>query len=311
MNRKTSGAAAAVAVIVISVSLAPPAQAQLADTTLYIDETFSQSGPGAPTPITDPWYVSADAYVAAPGNFTSLSLAYPGPGSPQTPTYNPQPYGAEYRETLASGDYSSLSAVNTAFPFGTYTVTGTGGTSGPQSASFAYSANYIPSAVPTLTTASYDALQGMNAADALTVHFNSFTPAATASQGILELVNDASGKSIYLPFFAPSASSETIAAHTLQPGSEYTMYLFFQNYENTNSLTSSVPNSELFQTTTYLNFKTGTPSSVPEPATASLLLLGLGGLAALRRWRVRMFVQPFPAWPFDVCQKAPNLTLSS
>jgi hypothetical protein len=118
------------------------------------DQT-SNSAPATPSFL----FFSIGATFQTAGSYNAATATYPGPGSPQTlalvgPT----------RFDFSSPPFSSLPALQTAYPFGTYTVTATG--SQPTSvSSLSYQANFFSTTIPFLTN--FSSLNGLDPASSL------------------------------------------------------------------------------------------------------------------------------------------------
>jgi hypothetical protein len=128
-----------------------PALADAISANIFNNTLFNQTSPGAP--VTPPFYFfNIGANFQTPGSYNAATATYPGPGSPQSLTLT-GPTVFDFGSIL----FSSLSALQTAYPFGTYTVTATG--SQPTStSSVQYSANFFTTTIPFIIN--YSSLTG-------------------------------------------------------------------------------------------------------------------------------------------------------
>jgi hypothetical protein len=161
---------------------------------------------------------------------------------------------------------------------GTYLFTATGGTVGFEQASLDYSVDAFTSDIPALTTATFNALQGMNPGQPFTFDFNSFTPSTNATFGATYLT--VFGSTFSVGGLSPTATSATMAAGTLLPDTTYEYELDFSDRITGTDPINGVPTLIGFDVRTDGTFTTG--AVVPEPAMMIPLGVALLGLAALR-----------------------------
>jgi hypothetical protein len=216
---------------------ASPASARILYTGLTIAEVNEQTGPTTLSPTEAA--LTFQLNFQSPADFTGATVAYPGAGSPETLAYDPTLGidGSYYTRTTHF--FASISALQAAYPFGIYTFTATNSTtSTTESASLNYDYNHWPSATPSLTPTSYTAAQGMNAGQAYTFSFNSFT--GDGNSCCLGQVDPSTtfyifqgSKTVYESANVPnSTTSFTLPANTLEPGQFYQYYLSFNNLDN-------------------------------------------------------------------------------
>lgn len=189
---------------------------------IFANTVFDQTGDAAPLV---PWFdfFSIGGTFLTAGDYSAASAGYPGPGSPQTLALI-----APTNFDFGSPAFTSLSSLQAAYPFGTYTVTGIGNQSSTSSVS--YQANYFTSTVPFITN--YSSLNGFNPANDLTVHYNSFTPDPHLTTGFtfLTIWNANTHQVVFQDDFQSSSStSDLIPANTLSPSTNYTFELDFSD----------------------------------------------------------------------------------
>lgn len=190
---------------------------------IFDNTVFDQTSDAA---LLVPWFYffSIGATFLTAGDYSTASASYPGPDSPQTlaliapTTFN-----------FSSPAFTSFSTLQDAYPFGTYTVTGTGNQISSTS-SVSYQANYFTSTVPFVTN--YSSLNGFDPANDFTVHHNSFTPDPHVTTGFtfLTIWNANTHQVVFQDFFqSPSSTTDLIPANTLSPNTDYTFELDFSD----------------------------------------------------------------------------------
>ncbi len=252
-----------------------PALADSVSAFIFNNTVFNQTSNSAPASPSF-YFFSIGATFQTAGSYNAATATYPGPGSPQTlALIGPTEFN------FSSPAFSSLSALQTAYPFGTYTVTATGGQ--PTSvSSLTYLANFFSTTIPFITN--YNSLNGFNPERSFTVGYNSFTPGPNVTNGFtfFTITNAATHQVVFQDNFqSPSSMAAIIAAHTLSPHTTYDFELDFSNRLVVGSTTQG------FDMRTDGFFTTG-PAAVPGPvAGAGLpgLLLASGGV--LGWWRRR------------------------
>ena len=272
-SRTIAGAFALVGAV-SAVAEPKPALADAINALIFNNTVFDQTSSSAP--VTPAFYFfSIGATFQTPGSYNAATATYPGPGSPQTLALI-QPT----RFDFGSVPFSSLSALQTAYPFGTYTVTATG--SQPTSvSSIQYLANFFTTTIPFITN--YSSLNGLNPESNFTVNYNSFTPAPGATNGFtfFTITNAATNQIVFQSSQSPSSTAALIAAHTLAPNTQYNFELDFSDRLVVDSTTQG------FDMRTDGSFTTG-PRPVPGPiAGAGLPGLILADCGLLGWWRRR------------------------
>jgi hypothetical protein len=248
--RTLNVALAGIAGGVLGLCAAVPGKADIVYTGLGVEQLYTQTASGTS-------FSSSILYVTlgtqSASDFTSANVSVPGSATPiSVPMSNTPEADGSFKDTFFSAPFTSSSAattqatLNAVYPFGTYTFTATNsGTSASQTATLNYDANEFPTipggsatAVPTLTSGTYSALQGLNSANPQTLNFNNFTGDGVAPPGSgivdptteLLITNLSTGAVVYYSgSLADSATSWVLPAGTLQPGTTYQYSLDFSN----------------------------------------------------------------------------------
>jgi hypothetical protein len=154
------------------------------------------------------------------------------------------------------------------------------------SASMNYSQDAYTSAVPALSAATFNGLQGLNPVNGFTINFNPFAPNAAANFGkTFFTIFDSTNSAVFSRgFLDPTTTSVFVPANTLQANASYHFELDFSDRIEGSS--GNVATEQGFDLRTDGNFRTGATVATPEPASFTLLLAGLAALAYLRRSRV-------------------------
>lgn len=255
------------------------------DTYLNVNSFYEQTSSVAPvTPAAFTFSVNA-AEPLPPGNLP-VTWTYPGPGSPQALTNDPN----NGRNTFTSPQFSSLSALQAAYPFGNYTFTATSGSTIAGQATSQYNANYFPASVPALTAASYNALQGLVPNQAITVTFNNLLLNPGAQYSYTPTLYISSPGS-YGGLTLSGANSVYIPAGTLAANTAYNFELVFTDFNWGGNFTPSNPFYEQeFSDVDEGSFYTVSPS--PEPAYLAPLAVGMLALGLTLRKTAKRKITP-------------------
>jgi hypothetical protein len=257
------------------------ADAAVNEIDIGFNPVFQQTGPTTVNPLGA--FFSARADLDSASDFDGGTLTYPAPGSPGPLTPATGPILA-----FEPATFPTLAALNTAFPFGTYTFDATNSvTLAHQTDSIDYTVAAAALSVPTLTALSFNALQGLNASSGLAVDFNSFLTNSNANEGLLFVTISDAGGSVFSESFSDlTTTSFDLPGGTLSPGTDYTLDINFSERITGND--GAVPTTMYFDTHTLTDFST---SAVPEPAAWALMLIGFGTVGLALRSRRR----PAPA----------------
>lgn len=241
------------------------AQAQLMEADIGVNPTFEQTD--GTTVNSTGGFFSARAFVTNASDFSGGTLTYAGTGSPQTLSYNPADVAWEFGDS--NGVFSDLQA---AYPNVGYRFDLTGGTMGPLSVTVNYAGDAY-SNTPQLAAASFNALQGLNAANAITLNFNAMdvSPNANGDNGIFFSITDSSNTTVFTSALGTDATSVTIGGGVLSAGQSYTFELLFDDRIVQDNL------EQFYDTHTFGSFSTAA-GAVPEPATWAMLLIGFAGV---------------------------------
>jgi hypothetical protein len=231
--------------------------------------TFQQTSSSAPS-AANGFFWDARLFLNNPGDFDSVTLTYPGAGSPTTLALtNPTTFDK-------SSSFGTQAAMDAAFPFGTYTFTamksGTGATS---TLSTSYSQDAYPLSIPSLTTTSWNALQGLRPSQAQSISFAPFTPSGSADESFVffSIFDSGNNRVFGQDFLAASTTSVLLPANTLNFQSTYTFDLIYSD----RIVPGLNPRHDLgFD---YLTLGTFRTSAVPEPGAVAVMVVGVSTLS--------------------------------
>jgi len=244
---------------------------------IFKNGVYNQTSGNAPSTAAF-YFANIELTSQNPGDYTGVSVSYPGPGSPVSLPMT-QPSFFSYGPS-----FPTAAAMNAAVPFGTYTYTATNSsTMASASAVLNYTADAFTSAIPALSAASFNALSGLNPDTALSIGFNSFAPNAAASVAYTFFsIYNSNGTAFSDGFLAPGTTSVFLPAGTLAADTTYTFELDFSDRVNGTDL-SGINTEVGSDARTDGMFTTGDAVMAPEPGTASLAGLAVMALAACLR----------------------------
>jgi len=235
---------------------------------LFKEQEFTQTGNSTPTPSSTPDAGAAEVNENATGGaIQSGSLTFPG-GSKQnliiTPTDGPL---GEYGFV-----YSTVSALDAAWPGGTYTIKYTDGVDTFQYSLSMPDADTFPATIPQVSNISE--LGNVDPSESFTVSWNPWDGATTGDYVKLELINNTSGDTVYSspwPFESSpllgTDTSDLVPAGTLQANTTYKGQLFFIVPSQEVTGESGVPGFSGFADVTTFSLSTSTAISVPAAPT--------------------------------------------
>jgi hypothetical protein len=173
-------------------------------------------------------FFSADLFSVSANDYLSAQITA-GPTS--VPVNLPQVDSTTFH--YQTSFFSSQSAMDTAFPFGTYTFAAYNGTT-TDTTSFSYTTDYYPQSQPYFAGTTYSALQGMNTAAPFTFQLSPFTtgslPSGSTSYIFLTVYNLTTGTTAFSQGFLPANTpSVAMPANALTPGDSYEAQLIFDN----------------------------------------------------------------------------------
>ena len=260
----------------VLIALASTAQADISFVDLFGNISYEQVGDGNTLNLNGTFF-SAELNATAANAYTSASLIYPGPGSPQNLTQtSPAVYGFQ------TGFLPDLAAMQAAYPFGTYTFQGVNGMT-TDTATADYLANDFAQSNPYLTGTDYSSLRGMNAAQPFTFHFSPYVTGNTATDSFIffTIFDNTKNQLAFNEGFLPATTTSVVLpANTLTPGDSFTYELDYSNRNIVNGTGANFAPELGFDVRSDGVFNA---TAVPEPRFAVLLGLGLLGLVGLKR----------------------------
>jgi hypothetical protein len=267
---------------------AAPARAGITGLDAFGNIEYNQTSAAAPTTPFGSFFASRINYSAST-DITSASGFTGGGVNPLTYAFQP---GTAFT-FIASTPFITLAQLNTYNTPGTQLSVTTNGGLGAQNAIVTFGLTLYPSAIPALTSSSYNLLQGLNASNAATLNFNNFTAAAgsTSAFTFVTITNVSTGAVAFSQsFLSPSTASAFLAANTLAANTSYNLEIDFSN-----RAASTIANGSSgfvgqtftagYDQRTEIAFTTAAQAVVPEPS--SLALTGLGAASAALALRAR------------------------
>ncbi len=261
------------AAIASTLAAAPAARAGFTQFFQRREIDYTQTSNAAPAAESQASYLTRPSSTISP-DFTAVTLA-PPVGSPLALS---ETSPGSWDSGLTSHTFATQAQLATAFPIGTYTLTGTGG-SAPLTASIAESQTSYPATQPFLTGTTYSSLQGLNPAHPLTLTWDTFTagPGATTSSLFLTILGPSGD--VFNQFLPTSTTSQLLPANTFQANASYTLQLGWYS-DVTSTGAGGVSLDDRFVNLTSASFTSGT---VPEPASLAMIAAPLIILTLRRR----------------------------
>ncbi len=248
------------------------AAAQVTNYRLFKEAYYSQTG--ADTVSLDFWAGVANVQ-AGSEDATNIRLTPPAPA-------------AAFDDAIVDGaweffsEFPTQAALDAAFPDGTYRYEISGGVLGTQLAELTMPAGFLPDEVPQFDAATYSALTTSDGSSPVSLAWNDFSPHPLAANARVRLFLHDLTSNDFMTLgsnLAPNTSSYGLVAGTLTAGHAYDLILIFSNAIRTANAGFGSANS-LVDANRSVNLRF---TVVPEPGTALLMGLGLGGLAAAGR----------------------------
>ncbi len=235
-------------------------EAQISFVNTGRNSSYTQTGNGNSV-VSNIYFYSFDFHSVSAGDFTAASFTPPGGVAQNIPFVS----GSDYH--FQTGAYSTQAQMDTAFPTGTYSATGTGGAFGPKTTAFSYASDRYSASQPYLTGTDYSMLQGVNAKSAITLHFSPYIADSTVSDQFRFLtIFDLTTNTIsYQNGFLPTTTNSlTIGASVLNSGDSFSYELIDSNRIVVPSTNSQFDTTLLFDRRTSGTFRTAV-GAVPEP----------------------------------------------
>jgi PEP-CTERM motif len=216
---------------------------------------------------------SATAYEGSAGQYSSMTLATPGPAGTITLGGNGSPF-------TSTSTFANPTSLDAAYTTGTYTFTGSGGTAGTTMSSLMIAANDYPGPAY-LTGTNYSDLQNLDPTESFTFHWNSLVAQSGVDSSEITFIifNNTTHTLVADENLNSSATSAMFAAGTFVAGDSYGYTIIFDNF-----LEPSLTQTVNFENLTAGFFRVSPSAIVPEPG--SLTLSTLGGLAVVA-WKRR------------------------
>lgn len=174
------------------------------------------------------WYFNARIFLDTGTDAASGTVNYPGPASPLTLTQGAGPI-------LSGGNsnsFSTLAAMDAAYPGGTYNYAISGGSLGADSASLTLSDSHeFPNSIPTFSNFT-NITTGVNPSADFAFQWNPFltNPSASYSAVFLNIVDATTFATVANSGALPSGTTSfNVSALTLAPNHSYNADLFFSS----------------------------------------------------------------------------------
>jgi PEP-CTERM motif len=257
------------------------AVAQVTDFTIFRSGEYEQTG--ATTVGSLYYYFASTADTNPASGYTGASLVTP------TDVFGMSGPDANGNFSYSSPQFPSSTVLNDNYPAGTYTLEATNpSTTFSVDLTYDGTDNYAPP--PTLTPASYDGLAGLNPSAGYTFSFGAFTPPeGTLGIIFITLTNLTTNTVVYSNATEDlTTTSFYVPGSDLAPGDSYVEELVFSTRDEVTDPPCTGPTGQCpalgeigWDSRTEVFFTT----SVPEPSTWAMVLVGFGGLgyAAFRR----------------------------
>jgi hypothetical protein len=274
------------------------ASAQVTDYNIFEENFLTQTGPGTATSNANGWTFTANLTTATSLDTDSATVTAPDSTVYVMDTASPGSSPAVY---TTQQNFSSQAALETAFPtnssytFWLYSDAGTdtGAITFPSVGTGAGQISY-PSATPLISN--YAAMQNLNAAQDFTFTFSGFNVVngLTEQDLFLDVFNaDTSAEVFSADFLAPTTTGVTLAANTLQAGTDYYVVLDYSNRLDTGDFGfgdlngndgDGFPTPYVGLDLNTIAYFTTDSVAVPEPGTIPMFLAGAGLLVFGRRF---------------------------
>lgn len=274
--------------VLVAGLLATASPALHASSISYVDSfrniSYEQTGNGNSLSLNGAFF-SAELNATSDGAYTSASVSLPNGQTIDLPQTAPGDF--LYQTSLLANQ----TAMDAAFPTGTYTFTGTNGAL-TDTATLEYSSDDYSQTLPYLIGNDYSNLQGMNASQSFTFDLSPFTPGTNPDQTnafiFLTVYDDATGDVAFTDgFLAPSDTTITMAGGTLDPGTAYSYEIDYSDRDDAVGSGGQFDPELGFDVRTDGTFTTA-PAVTATPEPSSFLLMGTGLLAGICGVRRRL-----------------------
>ena len=276
-RRPGLSAGTTLALLVAAAALAAPAGAQVGSTALFRNIFNQQTGVNTTT--VDGADFDARLFTQNATDVATVSLDYPGPGSPASLTPDGITPGEGFTYRYNSGELPTQADVDAAYPSGTYTVNYGGGTLAAGSVVTTDTGDVFSTNTPTFDAATVNGLPSFDVSQPFALSFAPFQGALpnpmngpTNSFDFVTIFDRATNAFVVNDgFLSPGTTSILLPANTLSPDTSYTAELIFSNRLNGFDAVDQTFTEQGFDQRTDFNF-TSASAAVPEPSPLALLL---------------------------------------
>lgn len=242
-------------------------------------QTFVQTSAAVPVAASEFSFYSRMYIDPAPSQMPTASVTNPD----GITTHSLAQSSFDPHEFFFQQDFASLTALDTAYPLGTYSfaIVGADFTPASQTGTSALTAAYYPQSIPYFTN--YTSFSSIDASQDFTFQWSpaAANPDTLFTVGFLRIFDTASDTKIYESVIQlPGVTTGTIPAGTMTPGQEYRVSITYSGHKDGGP--GGFGGASTFPAYDYAT-EAVFAAVVPEPGVS--LLGGIGGAAILLRRR--------------------------